>query len=152
MELAEKLLSNYIPEPNSGCWLWTGGTNSYGYGRVCHHSKVMVASRAAYAVFRGAIPDGGSILHRCDTPSCINPDHLFVGTQADNMRDMAAKKRQRPRRGRQNPNAKLCEEAVRQIRAQRNEGLTYRAIAEFFGVTEQTVFAVMTKRLWGHVQ
>lgn len=84
----------YIPEPMSGCWLWLGGV-SYpaGYGRM---TRGQYAHRVSYEIHRGAVPRGLHVLHRCDNRICVNPDHLFVGTRSDNMRDMMAKGRGRP--------------------------------------------------------
>lgn len=84
----------YIPEPMSGCWLWIGGV-SYppGYGRM---TRGQYAHRVSYEIHRGKIPVGMHVLHRCDNRLCVNPDHLFLGTQSDNMRDMMAKGRGRP--------------------------------------------------------
>lgn len=84
------------PEPNTGCWLWTGSVCARGYGRLAYgNGSPVLVHRIAYECAKG--PTGGRhVLHRCDTPSCVNPDHLFVGTQGDNMRDMFAKGRGRP--------------------------------------------------------
>jgi hypothetical protein len=85
-----------VPEPNTGCWLWLqpdirGGRISYGHFRI--DRRPMGAHRASWLLYRGEIPAGAHVLHRCDTPSCVNPDHLFLGTHDDNMRDMAQKGR-----------------------------------------------------------
>jgi len=86
----------FIPEPNSGCFLWLGGVSDRGYGRVRLFGKTAVASRASWILYRGAIPVGSHVLHRCDNPLCVNPDHLFLGTPQDNTDDMLAKGRNRP--------------------------------------------------------
>lgn len=97
--LSAKLEAYSIPEPNSGCWLWLG-TTSNGYGRIDHGGKTLRAHRASYEEFVGPIPKGFCVLHRCDTPCCVNPEHLFLGTQQDNMSDKAAKRsRRHPARG-----------------------------------------------------
>ncbi len=85
-------LENYEPEPNTGCWLWLGRRDDEGYGRF-KANGVRLAHREFYLHHRGAIPDGHDVLHRCDTPACVNPNHLFTGTHADNMRDMIKKGR-----------------------------------------------------------
>lgn len=86
----------YIPEPNSGCWIWLGATwRSRGgiRGRFFSSGAWKLAHRSAYEILVGAIPAGLLVCHRCDTPLCVNPDHLWLGTHNDNMADMAAKGR-----------------------------------------------------------
>lgn len=87
-----------MPEPNSGCLLWTGPANGLGYGRihVVGTRRRAGAHRVAFEVVHGPVPQGMEVCHRCDTPSCVNVDHLFLGTHRDNMADMAAKGRSRP--------------------------------------------------------
>ncbi len=82
-------------DTNGGCWLWTASVNHAGYGRVGLEDsrEVDLAHRASWRAFRGQIPKGLYVLHRCDTPACINPFHLWLGTQLDNVRDMIAKGR-----------------------------------------------------------
>lgn len=99
LDLRELITAKSIPEPNSGCWLWLGGvrkTNGYGICKpllaVGHGS---CAHRVAHIAFKGPIPDGLDVLHSCDQPSCVNPDHLSLGTRLVNMADMADKKRGR---------------------------------------------------------
>lgn len=90
-----------MPEPNTGCWLWMGTTCPLGYGHVRlsraeRKVRSNLAHRIAYERAFGPIPAGLKCCHRCDVPSCVNPDHLFLGTQKDNLRDMFAKGRARP--------------------------------------------------------
>lgn len=82
-----------IPEPNSGCWLWTGTVSSFGHGNVRIRGKLYQPHRLAWEEANGPIPPGLWVLHRCDVPSCCNPDHLFLGTNRDNMVDMVTKGR-----------------------------------------------------------
>jgi len=90
--IEERLEAKSIPEPNTGCWIWLGGRNSE--GRALLGSRT--AARVSYATYKGPIPEGICVLHKCDEVICINPDHLFLGTHTDNMRDMSRKGRGRP--------------------------------------------------------
>lgn len=78
------------------CWLWSASKNDTGYGWFKRDGRMRGAHRMAYELRRGKIPSGMSVLHRCDTPACVRPAHLFLGTQADNVRDMLAKGRGNP--------------------------------------------------------
>jgi len=80
----------YSPD---GCWLWTGYTTKLNYGEVIINYKKVRTHRASYMIYKGEIPEGIFVCHHCDNPLCVNPDHLFLGTQLDNMRDMIKKGR-----------------------------------------------------------
>lgn len=87
---------NVIPEPNSGCWLWTGYTDSRGYGRIWlggRHSVSTGVHRLSLKLSGVLVPNELMVLHRCDVPCCVNPEHLFIGTQGDNIQDMINKNR-----------------------------------------------------------
>src|SRR6187455_1405138 len=111
------LWAGYRVNPDTNCWEWTGHKLPKGYGRIGKDGKLYQTHRLAYELARGPIPQGMHVCHHCDNPSCINPDHLFVGTNADNHADKIAKDRQAKPRGIKNAAAKLNEADVRAIRA-----------------------------------
>ena len=91
---AERIEEKSIPVTESGCWLWVGHISKDGYGRLRVAGKKELAHRASYRAFIGEIPDTLLVCHKCDNPSCVNPNHLFIGTHQDNMNDKVAKGRQ----------------------------------------------------------
>lgn len=133
------------------CWLWRGAKCGHGYGAIRAHRQRhnVQAHRVSYEMAHGPIPEGLHVLHRCDTPACVNPAHLFLGTHQQNMDDMAAKGRRGALRGEAQGNAKLTDELVRQIRAangyQDDIGLR-------FGVSQTTVWRIKRGHSWRHVQ
>ena len=152
----EKVDSKPI-DPN-GCWLWTAGTSAAGYGMLSRGGRgngMIYTHRMAWEFAYGSIPSNMWVLHQCDVPRCVRPDHLFLGTQFDNMRDMSAKRRQwaqlhpeRVRRGITNNKAKLTEDDVHHIR---QSGESNRALARRLGVNHKTVSLVRRGLTWKHV-
>jgi hypothetical protein len=146
--MLDRFMAKVSPEPNTGCWLWTASVNKGGYGLFgIATSRCAKAHRVAWQLFRGAIPDGRFVCHTCDTPACVNPDHLYLGTHADNMADCINKKRHTF--GRQHVSAKLTEDDVPLIR---NSTRSLADLSAEFGVTPQAIWAVKIKRTWKHVE
>ena len=138
------------------CWLWTGKKIRGGYGdhvaSVDGRWKHTIAHRFAWAEANGPIPVGLLVLHRCDVPACVNPAHLFLGTQQDNMNDQAAKGRRPPAEGERNKHARLTEEQVREIRRLVNEeGAKRTDVGARFGVDRSWVSLIASGRAWSHV-
>lgn len=131
------------------CWPWLAATKQGGYGKILgEDGRFRLAHRVAFALVVGPIPVGLLLCHRCDNPGCVNPRHLFLGTQADNLQDMRAKGRGNPPRGRQHPRARLTEELVILIRADRRG---HRRIARDLGIGKSTVGMVKAGLTWTHV-
>lgn len=150
MHINERFLKYVYPEPNTGCWLWAGFTHK-GYGRFTVNSKSKRAHRASYQLFIGAIPEGLSVCHHCDNPSCVNPDHLFLGTHRQNMRDMATKGRASARKGEDAGNSKINEDDVLEIRRLLKKGLSQTKIAEKFKIARRTISHIKLRETWNHL-
>lgn len=146
MTYEERFLSLCVPEPNSGCWLWIGSVNPKGYGRIKFRGTTWVASRVAWTLWSGEIPEGNLVLHKCDTPGCVNITHLFLGSAADNTRDMLSKGRQCC--GSDHYCARLTADAVREIRASPE---SLRSLARRYGVAWLTVRDAKFGVTWRHL-
>lgn len=131
---------------SNNCWTWTAGTDKDGYGKF----QGGRAHRASYEMANGEIPDHLCVLHRCDNPPCVRPDHLFLGTNRENMDDKIRKGRQF--RGEQLKGlCKLSEHKVRQIRQLAKDGNTHQAIADQFGVDRTNIGFVVRRETWAHI-
>lgn len=134
----------------SGCWIWMGCRQRNGYGRLTADGVSGYAHRHAHALFIGPIPHGMFVLHACDNPPCVNPAHLRAASNAENVRDRSLRARQA--RGATIGLAKLSEAQVREIRALLAAGgMSQRAIAARFGVSQYQVYAIKYRRTWAHV-
>jgi hypothetical protein len=141
-------------EKTDGCWLWSGFLNNKGYGSISlggQGGKIVFAHRFSYELHKGAIPDGLIVMHSCDNPRCVNPDHLSVGTHKDNTRDMLEKGRARggSMRGEANPRALLNEDQVRYIRESK---ASHAALARELGVSAVLIGKIRRHELWSHVK
>ncbi|WP_332763973.1 HNH endonuclease signature motif containing protein [Phenylobacterium sp.] len=148
--LEMRLLASYEIDKVSGCWNWIGGRRSRRYGQIYAFGRRMSAHRASWMLNRGPIAAGLVVCHRCDNPLCVNPDHLFLGTQADNVADMDSKGRRGRVRGEAVNTAKLTAEQVLEIRALFGR-LPHRMIAERFGVTKSQIDKIRSGVCWAHV-
>ncbi len=132
------------------CLIWNGAKDNYGYGQVRAEGRGWKAHRASYKVFVGELHEGLSVLHRCDQRDCFRPDHLYEGTQAENMAEK--KERGRSARGERQHLAKLTEADVRAIKVRIAGGEILRVIAEDFGVAKGTVGSIKRGQSWGWVE
>lgn len=142
-------LAFYV-ERSSGCWLFKGTTNQDGYGQLIWQRKISGAHRLMWLEVNGPIPQGLCVLHKCDTPACCRPDHLFLGTQASNVKDMDRKKRRRNRvaKGERNNAAKLTSSDVKFVR---ESDLTGRELARRLGVSPAMISLIRTRKNWSHI-
>ena len=134
----------------NGCWLWTASKFPLGYGafRGSPSGNNILAHRYSWATNFGPIPEGLCVCHHCDVKACVRPDHLFLGTQADNVADKVAKGRQARQKGSQHGMAKLNED---QVLAIRRDGRLQRVIAADYGVSIMSISFIKSGKRWGHV-
>lgn len=142
-----RLRANIIEE--NGCWIWQGCKNN-GYGQSSYRSRMMLTHRISWIVFNGEIPKGIDVCHKCDNPSCINPEHLFLGNAKDNVNDMWTKQR-KSHKGEKHPRCKLTLEQVKQIRYVDLACMTQRDIAKKYGLTAGYIHNIKSKRTWKDV-
>lgn len=129
-------------------WVWTGALIPKGYGMIGSEGQRKLAHRVSYELFIGPIPEGIFVLHRCDNRQCVNPKHLFLGTNSDNMQDMIKKGRARHQRGEQCSFSRLNAALVQSIRS---DPRTSDAIAKQIGVNPSTVERVRRRETWRHI-
>lgn len=146
-DLLKARIFNKCRMSDTGCWLWQGAIGSGGYGVFNYRQFDQRAHRASYMIFRGEIPAGMKVLHACDTPACVNPAHLRVGTQKENAADREARGR-RDVRGEQIGTSKLTKEDILEIR---KSTLGNKVLAEKYGIHRHHVWAIRARKTWQHV-
>jgi hypothetical protein len=133
------------------CWEWTAGQLKDGYGYFRLNGKTASAHRVSYLLFKGEVPPGLYVCHRCDNPGCCNPAHLFAGTGRENALDREAKGRGHDRRGENQGNSKLRSSDVVQIRSKHSAGASRATLAAEYGVNWSTIDKVVRRESWSHV-
>lgn len=157
--LVDRFNEKWMPEPNSGCWLWIGSATLAGPKRKDSRGHLfggkgynghLRANRASWIIYRGEIPPGLEVCHSCDVSLCVNPDHLFLGTHLENMEDCAAKGRRKftGRGGTSHHFFTLTEDDVREIRKSSD---SKESLAKRFGVSPSRIYSVQARRSWKHV-
>lgn len=137
-------------ETSHGCLEWQASCFTSGYGQFSHKDRNVRAHRFAYELEHGPIPEGMHVLHHCDNPKCVNVDHLFLGTNADNMQDKVKKGRQHRPQGELCGMSKLTESEVLEIREMAGE-FVLADIAEAYGIARSQVSQIHTRKRWAHV-
>ena len=135
-----------------GCWEWLASRLPFGYGQIMINKRPRVAHRISYSLYVGPIPDGMQVLHKCDNPPCVNPDHLWIGTHADNMKDKVLKGRSNNKEkgspGEKNGRAKLTEINVRNIRSSTEQT---KILAARYGVERTRIQKIRSNSSWKHL-
>ncbi len=129
------------------CWVWTRARNPKGYGWFGFRQRLQLAHRVSWMLAFGDIPEGLDVLHSCDNPPCVRPEHLFLGTHGDNNADRHAKGRSAGPKGEVNGNSRLTLEDVREIRALRGQVLQ-KDLAARFGVNQSNISHIQNNRTW----
>jgi len=145
--LMQLFLSKFRKEP-SGCWVWLGSLNNRKYGKIKFLGRCISSHRLSWELHNNKIiPHGMCVLHRCDNPPCVNPDHLFLGTNSENSKDMTNKNRQA--KGIRNGQSVLTEDAVLEIRRRSNE--SSRSLGLEFNVSKTTILNIINRKRWRHI-
>lgn len=135
------------------CWLWNAAKHKDGYGRFYFNNRNQRAHRIAWILTNGDIELGLNVCHKCDTPLCVNPNHLFLGTHSDNTNDKVSKGRARGGmlKGEKNPNAVVDNQTVFAIRSRIRQGVSVKDIRKEFKVTNDIVYDIKNNKTWRHL-
>jgi hypothetical protein len=149
IELAD--ICNDVVRKPSGCYEFVGKLNGHGYGVIYYDGKQRTAHRLSWALMNGEIPEDMCICHKCDNRSCVRSDHLFLGTLADNTRDMISKGRDRKAIGEKHFNSSITEEDVRRMREAYLFGAKQTDLCSVYGMYQGSVGKIVRRESWRHV-
>jgi len=136
-------------ENSNDCWEWQSGKHRQGYGNFSFKGKNIRSHRVSYVLAYGELLPDTKVLHECDNPACVNPKHLFLGTQQDNIMDMVSKGRQKGASGETNGSAKLSIADIEYIRKRYAMGnITQKTLADQFGVVHQLISQIIRNEIW----
>jgi HNH endonuclease len=152
VDILQRFTRKYRVDEPIACWLWQASVDKDGYGHFWMNGRNCKAHRIAFELFKGN-PGNLQVLHKCDTPGCVNPDHLWLGTNTENTADRDAKGRTSRNHtkayiGEENGRAKLTSDNVRTIRELLAQGLRQRDVAEKFGISLTLVSFIHTRKCW----
>jgi len=150
MTVLERFMEKFTVKPETGCWLWTAACNPDGYGNFYINGSTIGAHRVSYEIHIGEIPRGIHVLHTCDVTNCVQPGHLYLGTHAYNMADMARRDRAHASRnaGCKNASARLGPGDVLSICDSSKKGID---LAEDYGISGSLVSMIKSKKVWAHI-
>lgn len=149
--IIQRLMNNIYKNPKNGCWEWLGYKMRFGHGKIGYRDKVYLTHRLSYEIYIGPIPKNMNVCHKCDNPSCINPDHLFLGTQLENIEDCVKKNRHfviPAMNGENNPLAKLTNQQANEIRIRLNNGERGIDLAKCYNVSAHIVSRIRKNKTY----
>ncbi len=150
--LKEYIESSFKINSKNNCWEWLKSLKKTGHGNAWWNGKHEIAHRLSWMFYEGIIPDGLNVLHKCDNPKCVNPDHLFLGTYLDNNRDRKLKGRNANTNGEKNPFSKLKEFQVIEIINKLRKGVKGAHLAKLYSVSPDTIGKIKSGKNWAYLK
>ena len=148
IQVTKRFLEKVEYDTNVGCWWWSGKPDKNGYGRLKYNNKMHKAHRLSYELHKGIIPNGLLVRHICHNPSCVNPEHLCIGTAQDNSNDMTRANRQA--KGSSNGRSKLVESDIPLIKGMLSKKISQEKIADIFNINRVQVSSIKLGKTWKH--